>query len=68
MRNPIRPVTFVSLGFAEEPLEGEEVTETAGTQIFVAREVAGPLADSLIDVTDTAEGPQLVIRPREAGA
>jgi Fe-S cluster assembly iron-binding protein IscA len=52
------------LGFAEGPGEGDEVTEQAGTEIYVAPEVAEPLADSKLDLENTPEGPQLVIKPQ----
>ena len=52
----------VSLAFSEGPSQNDEVTEQSGTQIFVAPEVAEPLSEAVIDVEDTADGPQLAIR------
>ena len=54
----------VSLAFAEVPLEDDEVTEQDGTQLFIAPEVAEPLSDSVIDLEDTPQGPELVIKPQ----
>ena len=52
----------VSLAFAEGPQEDDEVTGHQGTQVFVAPEVVEPLSEAVIDVEDTADGPQLAIR------
>lgn len=51
----------LALAFTEEPVEGDHVTEQDGTDIYVAPELAEPLADSVLDVEDTAEGPQLTL-------
>lgn len=55
----------LALGFAEAPAESDEVTDHDGTTIFVAAEVAEPLAATILDVEDTPEGAQLVLRPQE---
>lgn len=55
----------LAVGFAEAPAEGDEVTEQSGTELYVAQEVAAPLADSVIDVEDTGQGPQLVVKPQQ---
>ena len=52
----------VLLGFSEEPSENDEVTEQAGTRIFVAQEIAEPLSDAMLDIEDTPSGPQLAIK------
>ncbi len=57
--------TGLAIGFTEGPDEGDEVAEQAGTDLYVAEEVAEPLADSLIDVEDTEQGVQLVVKPQE---
>jgi Fe-S cluster assembly iron-binding protein IscA len=57
----------VSLTFAEVPLENDQVTEQDGTQLFIAPEVAEPLSASVIDLEDTAQGPELVIKPQAEG-
>lgn len=56
----------VSLGFSEEPADGDQVTEESGTEIYVAPELAEPLAESVVDLEDTPEGAQLVIKPQDA--
>ncbi|HUH08203.1 MAG TPA: hypothetical protein VML96_10415 [Egibacteraceae bacterium] len=55
----------VAMGFVEEPLEGDQVTEQAGTHIFIAPEVAQPVSDSVMDLQQTEDGPRLVIRSQE---
>lgn len=54
----------LALAFAEEPAEGDHVTEQSGTEIYVAPELAEPLAESRLDVEDTPEGPQLALVPQ----
>lgn len=54
----------VALAFAEEPTEGDQVTEQGGTEIYVAPELAEPLAESVLDVEDTPQGPQLAVVPQ----
>jgi Fe-S cluster assembly iron-binding protein IscA len=54
----------LALAFAEQPVEGDHVTEQSGTEIYVAPELAEPLAESLLDVEDTPEGPQLALVPQ----
>lgn len=51
----------IALGFAEQPQQDDEVTETDGTPVFVAPELSGPLADSVIDVQEGDEGAQIVL-------
>lgn len=58
--------TGLAVGFAEAPAETDEVTEQAGTELYVAEELTGPLSESLIDMQDTERGPQLVVRPQDA--
>ena len=52
----------VALAFAEEPSGNDEVTQEGDPQIFVAPEVAEPLAEAVLDVESTPDGPQLAIR------
>jgi Fe-S cluster assembly iron-binding protein IscA len=47
--------------FAEVPAEDDQVTERDGMRLFVAPEVAEPLAAASLDVTETPEGTKLVI-------
>lgn len=55
----------LALAFAERPAEGDQVTEEDGTEIFVAPELAEPLAESVLDVEQTSEGPQLALVPQD---
>lgn len=55
----------LALAFSEEPLEGDQVTEQDGTAIYVAPELAEPLAGSVLDVEETHEGPQLTLVPQD---
>lgn len=55
----------VALAFAEEPAEGDHVSEQGGTEIYVAPELAEPLADVALDVERTEEGPQFAFVPRD---
>jgi Fe-S cluster assembly iron-binding protein IscA len=54
----------LALAFADEPAEGDQVTEQDGTEIYVASELAEPLAESRLDVEQTPEGPQLALVPQ----
>ena len=56
----------ISLAFAEEPQDGDQVTETDGTPVFVAPELAEPLAESLLDVEETDEGARVVLTDQPA--
>ncbi|MBW3562450.1 MAG: hypothetical protein KY437_08140 [Actinobacteria bacterium] len=58
--------TALAIGFAEGPAEGDEVSEQAGTELYVAQELTEPLAESVIDLQDTERGPQLVVKPQDA--
>lgn len=55
----------LAVGFAEGPAEGDEVTEQSGTELYIAEEVAGPLAESVLDLEDTDQGAQLVVKPQQ---
>jgi Fe-S cluster assembly iron-binding protein IscA len=54
----------VALTFATVPAEDDEVSELDGTRLFVAPEVAAPLADAALDVEETPEGTKLVLTPQ----
>lgn len=58
--------TSLGVGFTPEPQDGDQVTEQAGTEVYVSAELAEPLAGSVIDVEDAGAGPQLVIRDQSA--
>lgn len=55
----------LALAFTEEPAEGDQVTEHNGTEVYVAPEIAEPLAEHMLDVEHTPEGPQLTLVPQE---
>jgi Fe-S cluster assembly iron-binding protein IscA len=57
----------LSLAFAEEPAEDDQVSEQQGTRLFLAPEVVEPLAGAALDVQETPEGAQLVLTPQERG-
>ena len=57
----------VGLAFAEVPAEDDEVIVEQETVVFVAPEVAGPLASAALDVQQTAEGAKLVLKQQEPG-
>ncbi|HSK92000.1 MAG TPA: hypothetical protein VK875_11890 [Euzebyales bacterium] len=57
----------LALAFTEEPADGDQVTEQGGTEIYVAPELAEPLADHKLDVENTTQGPQLMLAPQEGG-
>ncbi len=54
----------LALAFAEQPAEGDLVTEQDGTEIYVAPELAEPLAGSTLDVTEGPDGPELTLVPQ----
>jgi Fe-S cluster assembly iron-binding protein IscA len=55
------------LAFSEAPAQGDEISEQEGTRVFLAAEVAVPLADSALDVESTPEGSQLVLTRQDPG-
>ncbi len=55
----------VALAFTEAPEDGDEVTEQSGTTVYVAPEVAAPLADSTLDLEETSQGEGLVLKPQD---
>jgi Fe-S cluster assembly iron-binding protein IscA len=54
----------LAIAFTEEPVEGDEVTEQAGTEVYVAPELAEPLASQVLDVEETPEGAALTLVPQ----
>ena len=64
-----RPGGELALGltFAEVPAEGDEVTEQEGTRMFIAPEVAEPLASAALDVQETADGAKLILKDQGEG-
>ena len=62
----------VKVGFAPEPADTDAVAEQHGMRLFVAENVAGPLADAELDVTVAVSGDgkapaRLVVRPQDGG-
>lgn len=55
----------VGLGFTDRPMEGDEVTEQGGVRLYVAREIAEPLAGTTIDVAGNNGDSHLVFRPQD---
>jgi Fe-S cluster assembly iron-binding protein IscA len=53
----------IRLGFADEPFEGDQVTEGERARVFVAPDLADALADVVIDVDEAGEETKLVLRP-----
>lgn len=52
----------IQLEFTEGPVAGDEVGETNGLRLFVAPEVAEPLAEQAIDTQNSQSGSNLVLR------
>ena len=55
----------IGLGFADQPVPGDQVTEADGMKLFVAQELAAPLEDATIDVAQENGEEQLVFRPKQ---
>ncbi len=54
----------IGLGFTDAPAAGDQVTEKEGLKVFVAPELAAPLEDAAIDVTQEDGASRLVFRPQ----
>lgn len=54
----------IGIGFADGPAKGDQVTDTDGLKVFVAPELAGPLDETAIDVTEANGASRLVFRPQ----
>ena len=55
------------IAFAEGPTQGDEMSERDGARVFVASEVALPLAGAALDAEQTPEGPRLVLTTQDSG-
>lgn len=55
----------IGVGFIDNPMPGDQVTEQEGVRLFVAPEVAGPLDRTMIDVAAEDGETQLVFCPQE---
>jgi Fe-S cluster assembly iron-binding protein IscA len=49
------------VAFADAPAQGDEISELDGARVFVASEVAIPLAGAALDAEQTPEGTRLVL-------
>lgn len=58
----------IGLGFTDQPAEGDQVAEQEGMKVFVAQELAAPLEDAAIDVTQQDGDSRLIFRPKHAEA
>ncbi len=56
----------VRLEFVEETMEGDEVAEQSGTEVYLDPKLAEPLADTTMDVQQTDEGLAFVFRTAPA--
>lgn len=54
----------VRLEFVEAAGEDDQVAEQAGTEVYVDPAIAEPLAESVMDIQDSAEGLAFVFRPK----
>ena len=54
----------IGLGFTDDPLDGDQVTEQDGLRVFVAPELAEPLDDAEIDVAAEDGTSRIVFRPQ----
>lgn len=54
------------LRFASHPAPDDIVLETAGTRVFLAAGLEEPLAASVLDIVETDDGPQLILKGRAA--
>jgi Fe-S cluster assembly iron-binding protein IscA len=55
----------IGLGFTDEPAAGDVITQQDGMLVFVARELAAPLGEAAIDVTQEDGEQRLVFRPKD---
>lgn len=59
----------IGFAFVTGPLEGDErAADDGDLQVYVASELAAPLANSLLDVRPTEQGPTLVLQEQESSA
>lgn len=52
------------LHFTSRPSPDDVAIESAGTKVFLAAGLEEPLAGTVLDIVDTAEGPQLILTGR----
>ena len=56
----------LAIAFAEGPEGDDQVSEQEGMPLFVARDVAEPLDDAVLDIEEGESGVSLVIKMEEA--
>lgn len=52
----------VGLAWAEEPEEGDEVTDQLGVRLFVEGDISDHLSEAVLDAKESEEGVELVVR------
>lgn len=57
--------TQITLAFSPSPNDDDLVTETDGTKVYVAPDLAETLSDAIIDTQATPQGESLIIRKAE---
>ena len=55
----------VRLEFVETPDEADQVTQQAGTEMYIDPEVAEPLSSAVMDVSRSDEGMSFVFLPKQ---
>ncbi len=58
----------LSIGFTPEPMPADQIADHAGLRLFVAQEIAEPLAGAVMDVVADNGESQLIFRPADATA
>lgn len=58
----------IALAFTEAPADDDQVADQDGTEVYVAAELAGPLAETMLDVEDSPAGPRLTLVPQAPDA
>ena len=52
--------------FADQPVQGDQkVADDGELEVYVAPELAEPLAEAVIDATTTERGPELMLREQQ---
>ncbi|HET8586687.1 MAG TPA: hypothetical protein VFM74_02310 [Candidatus Limnocylindria bacterium] len=55
----------IGIGFTDDPMPGDQISEQEGLRLFVAPEIAGPLDTTMIDVTRADGEAQLIFCPQD---
>jgi Fe-S cluster assembly iron-binding protein IscA len=62
VKPPVSDESGIQFEFTAGPATDDEVGETSGLRLFVAPEVADPLAEQVIDARNSPSGSSLVLR------